>query len=306
MKTQTPAQEPQTTGHVWDETLQEFNNPLPNWWLWTFYLTIIIAIIYWVFYPSWPVGRGFLKGVDTITYTNAQGQQQTSSWNTRALLAKDMNDAAIKQKPFFDKIAALPYDQIKKDNEAKNFVASAGKVLWADNCAACHQSGGQGKVGAYPNLTDDDWLYGGSFEKIEESITKGRRGMMPAKGGNASLTDAQVTELAHFILSLSGEKVDGAKAQAGDQVFHSTGACFACHGADAKGNQALGAPNLTDKIWLWADVAGQNSLDGKVAALKKVITEGVDRGVMPAWGGRLTPQQIKVLTVYVHEFGGGK
>lgn len=296
----------QTTGHVWDGDLQEYNNPLPAWWLWTFYATMVFAVIYWVMYPSWPVGKGFLKGINTISYVNDKGMQVTSSWNTRALLMKDMNEAAAKQKPYFDKVAATPFDKIKSDPDLNSFIVSAGKVMFQDNCAACHQSGGQGKMAFAPNLTDDDWIYGGSYEKIQETITNGRHGIMPAKGGNAALTDAQVTDLANYVLSLSGEKVDAGLAAKGNELFHGAGTCFACHGADGKGNQAIGSANLTDKIWLWANVPAADTAEKKVAAVKEVITTGLNKGVMPAWQGRLSAEQIKLLAAYVHELGGGK
>lgn len=290
-----------TTGHVWDEDLQEYNNPLPGWWLWTFYATIIFAIVYWVFYPSWPIGRHFLEGQNTVTYTNDKGQQKTVHWSTRALLMQDMNDADAKQKPFFDKVAATPFDKMKGDAELSGFITSSGKILFNDNCAACHQPGGAGKFGFAPNLTDDDWIYGGSYENIQASITGGRHGIMPAKGGNASLTDEQVTDLANYVLSLSGEQADAAKVAKGNELFHGAGGCFACHGADGKGNQAIGSANLTDKIWLWANVPGAKSADEKVAAVKGVIMSGLNKGVMPAWKDRLTDAQIKLLAAYVHD-----
>lgn len=295
-----------TTGHVWDGDLQEFNNPLPGWWLWTFYATMIFAVVYWVFYPSWPIGNKFLTGINTVDYVNNKGEKKVSHWNTRALLMQDMNAAAKAQEKWVSKLAATPFDKINSDPELKAFVVSAGKVMFQDNCAACHQSGGQGKFGFAPNLTDDDWIYGGTYDKIQETISGGRHGMMPAKGGNASLTDDQVTDLANYVLSLSGEKVDSARAEKGNELFHGAGACFSCHGADAKGNQAIGSANLTDKIWLWANVPGAKSADEKVAAVKAVINSGVSKGVMPSWKGRLTDEQIKLMAVYVHELGGGK
>jgi cytochrome c oxidase cbb3-type subunit 3 len=173
----------QTTGHVWDGDLQELNNPLPAWWLWAFYGTIIFSVVYWVVYPAWPLGKGFTAGIATITYKNDKGVEKTTHWNTRALLMKDLQDARESQKKYFDMVAATPYEQFARNPELSNFVASAGKVLFSDNCAACHQSGGQGKMAFAPNLTDDDWLYGGTHDKIQASITNGRTGMMPAKGG---------------------------------------------------------------------------------------------------------------------------
>ncbi|MHB0986528.1 MAG: cytochrome-c oxidase, cbb3-type subunit III [Sulfuricella sp.] len=294
----------QTTGHVWDGDLQEYNNPLPNWWLWGFYLTIFFSVAYWLAYPAWPVGKGFTTGMATITYKNDKGVEKTTHWNTRALLMKDLQDAREFQKKYFDRVAAMPYDQIAKDPEMLNFVASAGKVLFADNCAACHMSGGQGKRGFAPSLVDDDWIYGGTYDKIQETITNGRHGIMPVKGG-ANLNEVEIDNLANYVLSLSGESMDAAKVKAGDELFHGKAACFSCHGADGKGNKDIGAANLTDKIWLWADVPGAGSADKQVDAVKAVIAGGLNKGVMPAWSGRLKADQIKLLTTYVHDVLGG-
>jgi cytochrome c oxidase cbb3-type subunit 3 len=295
----------QTTGHVWDGDLQELNNPLPVWWTYTFYVTIVFALVYWVVYPSWPVGKGFLPGVSTITYKNAEGQEESWHWNTRSKLLLETQEATSAQKRYFDKLAALPYDQITKDPELNSFVLSAGKVVFSDNCAACHQAGGQGKIGFFPNLTDDDWIYGGSPAEINATITKGRHGYMPSFA--EALTGAQIDELANYVASLSGLKADAAKAARGKDLFHShVAACYYCHNDDAKGRKDIGSANLTDKVWLWADVPGAADDAGKVAAIRKVIAGGLDRGVMPAWQGRLSEQQIKLLTVYVHELGGGK
>ncbi len=310
MADQAPSQSPstgvQTTGHVWDGDLQEFNNPLPVWWTYTFYVTILFALAYWVVYPSWPIAHGFLPGVNKITYVNAEGQEESWHWNTRAKLLMETQEATVTQKPYFDKIAAMPYDKVVKDPELSSFVVSAGKVLFSDNCAACHQAGGQGKVGFFPNLTDDDWIYGGHFDKIQETITKGRHGYMPPFG--EALSTEQIDELAHYVISLSGAaKVDAAKAAKGNELFHShVAACYYCHGDNAKGRQDIGSANLTDKVWLWANVPGADSDAGKIDAVRKVITSGLNKGVMPAWDGRLKPEQIRLLTVYVHELGGGK
>lgn len=294
----------QTTGHAWDGDLQEYNNPLPTWWVYTFYVTVVFAIVYWTIYPSWPFGKGWIGGVTNITYVNSEGETKTHSWNTRALLLADLNEATAAQKPYFDKVASMSYEQVAKDPEMNGFILSAGKALFADNCAACHQAGGQGVVGFFPNLTDDDWLYGGSFEKIHETLMQGRRGYMPAF--SEVLTGDQIDSLANYVASQAGIAHDESKARAGDVLFHSeTAACFYCHGGDAKGRQDIGAPNLTDKVWLWADVPAAQGADAKVAAIRNVISGGLNKGVMPAWAGRLSPEQIKVLTVYVHELGGG-
>ncbi len=298
----TPAQ---TTGHVWDSDLQEYNNPLPTWWVYGFYVTIAFAITYWIIYPSWPFGKSFLPGVNKVTYVNAEGKEESWHWNTRAKLLKETQDAAAQQKPYYDKIASLPYDKVAKDPELSSFVLSAGKAIFSDNCAPCHQAGGQGKIGYFPNLTDDDWLYGGDFDKINETVTHGRHGYMPPFG--EALEPAQIDALANYVLSLSGEKVNAVKAAEGNKLFHShTAACYYCHGDNAKGRQVVGSANLTDKVWLWADVPGAKDEAAKVAAVKGVITTGLNRGVMPVWEGRLKPEQIKLLTVYVHELGGGK
>lgn len=295
----------QTTGHVWDDDLQEYNNPLPSWWLIGFYATVVMSIIYWLIYPAWPVGKHFTTGFSKVTYVNDKGVEKTWHWNTRSQLMKDMNEAEKMQKPYFDKVAAMPFEQIAKDPELTNFVNSAGKAIFADNCAPCHQTGGEGKIGFFPNLTDDDWMYGGTYANIQESISKGRNGYMPAF--KEVLNDTQLDNLANYVASLSGEKADAAKVKAGDALFHGdAAACYYCHDNSAKGRKELGSANLTDKIWLWADVPGTGSAEGKIEAIRTVIANGLSRGVMPAWEGRLKPEQIKLVTAYVHSLGGGK
>lgn len=295
----------QTTGHAWDGDLQEYNNPLPVWWVYTFYATVVFSIVYWVVYPSWPFGKSWLGGVADITYVNSDGETKTHSWNTRALLMEKLNAASVEQKPYFDKVASMSYEQIAKDPEMNGFIQSAGRALFSDNCAPCHQAGGQGKIGFFPNLTDDDWLYGGSYAKIHEALLGGRRGYMPTFG--EVLAADQIDNLANYVASLSGIAHDAAKASMGNALFHSeTAACFYCHGTDAKGRKDVGAPNLTDNIWLWADAPDAGAAEGKIAAIRGVIAQGLNKGVMPAWAGRLSPEQIKVLTVYVHDLGGGQ
>lgn len=295
----------QTTGHAWDGDLQEYNNPLPAWWVYTFYATVVFALVYWTIYPSWPFGKGWIGGVSQITYINSEGETKTHDWNTRALLMEDLNQAAAAQKPYFDKVSAMPYEQIAKDPEMNGFILSAGKALFADNCAPCHQAGGQGVIGFFPNLTDDDWLYGGSYDTIHETLMGGRRGYMPAFG--EVLSGEQVDQLANYVASLSGIEHDAGKAAAGNVLFHSdTAACYYCHTSEATGRKDMGAPNLTDNVWLWADVPAATAGEGKIAAIRGVIAGGLNKGVMPAWAGRLSPEQIKVLTVYVHELGGGQ
>lgn len=295
----------QTTGHAWDGDLQEYNNAIPRWWIYAFYISVLAAVVYWLVYPAWPVGNGFTTGFDNITYVNSKGETKTTHWNTRALFIKETNEAVAAQKPYLDQVAATSFEQIARNPELNSFVVSAGKQLFSDNCAACHQQGGEGKMAFAPNLTDDDWLYGGQYANIQQTITHGRHGYMPPFA--EVLNDAQITQLADYVLSLSGIASNTQSAQAGNLLFHSeTAACYYCHGDDAQGRKVLGSANLTDRIWLWADVPGSASIAQKQAAIKNVIRQGLNAGVMPSWKERLSPEQIKLLTVYVHELGGGK
>lgn len=298
-------QAPQTTGHVWDGDLQEYNNPIPNWWLIAFYISIAAAVGYWLVFPAWPIGGTYTKGFDTITYVNDKGVTKTTHWNTRALFMKKTNEAVAAQKPYYEKIANTPFEQIAKDPDLNSFVISAGKALFSDNCAPCHQQGGGGKMGFAPNLTDDDWLYGGHFTQIQQTITNGRHGYMPPF--KTVLNDTQMTELADYVLSFSKVPVNPASAQAGNALFHSeTAACYYCHGADAKGRTVIGSKNLTDNIWLWANVPAAQTVADKENVIKNVISHGLDKGVMPAWKDRLSANQIKLLAVYEHDLGGGQ
>jgi cytochrome c oxidase cbb3-type subunit 3 len=292
----------QTTGHAWDGDLQEFNNPLPSWWLWAFYATVIFSIVYWILYPTWPVGKSYTKGIgNDITYTTPDGKQVTTHWNTRALLEKDLANARAEQAKYIDQLKSASYSDIARDEEKSAFAYSMAKVLFADNCAACHQSGGNGVIGLFPNLLDDAWLWGGTYEKIEETIKNGHNGNMPSF--KAQLTAAQIDNVAEYVLSLSGNEVDAAKASQGQTIFSSN--CAVCHGQDAKGQIFMGSANLTDSIWTIANVPAATSLEGKKAAIANVVTNGKSRQ-MPAWKGRLTDTEIKILTFYVHELGGGQ
>ena len=305
----TPVKDPltgaETTGHVWDDTLQEFNNPLPRWWLWTFYGTIIFAITYWVMYPSWPIGKTYLKGVgNEITYKTDAGEEKSTHWNMRALLAHDMQngEAALKQKEYLDKVGAASYEQIASDADMSSFVRSYGVGMFGDNCAACHQAGGQGVVGQFPNLVDDDWLWGGDTQVIETTIRNGRLGYMPAYG--KVLDNAQLGQVANYVLSLSGETVDAAAAAEGQKIFQGeTGGCYMCHTKEGKGMHAQGSANLTDKVWTIANLPAAETPEAKLEAVKAVIHNGVKRQ-MPVFGadGRnLSDTEIKVLTAYIKQ-----
>jgi len=294
----------QTTGHAWDGDIQEFNNPLPTWWLWTFYATVVFAIIYWVLYPAWPVGGDYTKGVmNEISYTTSEGKTKTSHWNTRALLGKEMQQAREAQAKYLKDINASTFEQIASDEEKSAFAYSAAKVLFADNCAACHQAGGDGVIGFYPNLLDDAWLWGGSYSKVQETITNGHTGAMP--GFKARLTEKQTADVAEYVLSLSGNTVDVSAVKRGKAVFTNAGGCTACHGIDAKGQISMGSANLTDKVWTIADVTGAETFAEKKAAVMHVVKNGKTR-IMPAWKERLSAVEIKMLTFYVKQLSASK
>ena len=276
-----------TTGHEWDG-LRELNTPLPRWWLWTFYATIIWAIAYWVVYPAWPLISSATQG--------------TFGWHSRSAVESDLAALKAARGPMVAKLAAAPVADIVNDPQLLDFARAQGRVAFADNCAPCHGAGGGGAKG-YPNLNDDDWLWGGKLAAIEQTIRHGARsgdkddheGNMPAFGRDNILKPNQISAVADYVRSLSGLPAEqGADLGLGKKVFADN--CAVCHGPEGKGNRELGAPNLTDKIWLYGPD-------------KATIMQGVQNGrggVMPAWQGRLSDPIIKSLTVYVYTFGGGE
>lgn len=251
-----------TTGHVWDEDLRELNNPLPRWWMWLFVITVIFALVYLAFYP----GLGSHAG--SLQWTSA-GQWQAEQQQARAAMG-----------PVYASFAGKAAPELAHDPKAMGI----GERLFANNCAQCHGADARGSKG-FPNLTDSDWLWGGTPEAIEETITNGRQGNMPVMAAAVG-TAEDVRNLANYVLSLSGSPHNSLAAQLGRSKF---GACAACHGPAGKGNPALGAPNLTDKVWLhgWGE-----------AAIVAMVTNG-KHNVMPAHASRFTPEQIKVLSAYV-------
>ena len=277
-----------TTGHEWDG-IAELNTPLPRWWLWTFYLTIVWSVAYWVVYPSWPGVSGWLNGV--------------SGWNSRTAIVEDLQELKTMRAAGEAKLSAAKLEDIEKNPELLSIARAQGAAAFANNCAPCHGAGAQGAVG-YPNLNDDEWLWGGKLADIQTTLQHGvrwdadketRSGAMPAFGKDGTLKTDEVKNVAQFVRTLSGLPVEGGAAVAkGKKVFADN--CAACHGDDGKGNMELGAPNLTDKIWLYGSTT---------AAIENRINVG-GGGVMPAWAGRLDPTTIKALTVYVHSLGGGK
>jgi len=276
-----------TTGHEWDG-IKELNTPLPRWWVLTFYATILWAVAYWVVYPAWPLVTGYTAGA--LNYTN------------RAAVTKDLAELETMRGDKMKVLAGASLAEIEKDPNLLSLARARGKTVFADNCAPCHGSGAAGAKG-YPNLNDDDWLWGGSLEQISQTIQfgarsgnpKGHEGQMLAFGRDGILKPEEVVTVANYARSLSGLSTEiGFNMATGKKIFEDN--CAACHGKDGKGNQEMGAPNLTDQIWLYGS---------DQAAIVETITNG-RAGVMPAWADRLDSVTIKALTVYVHSLGGGK
>ncbi len=273
------------TGHIWDDNIRELANPPPNWWMMAFWASIIFVIGYVVIYPAIPLATSYTKGVTGWT---AIGEYNAAIAEVEAV-----------RKPYEDKIAAKSAKEILADDELSAYVEASGKVLFGDNCAACHGTGGAGNVG-YPVIADDDWLYGGTIEQIQTTITNGRKGMMTAHA--ATLSEAEIDTLAAYVVGLS----EGKTEEKGKALFQSK-ACFACHGMDAKGMAALGSANLTDGIWRF------ESTD-LLASAKQTIAHGVNaagdaetrNAEMPAFKDKLSEADIKKMAVYVYKFGGGK
>jgi cytochrome c oxidase cbb3-type subunit 3 len=276
-----------TTGHEWDG-IKELNTPLPRWWVITFYLCIVWAVGYWIVYPAWPLVSGYTTGV--------------LHYSSRADVAVEL---ANLEKIRGDKMVALgaaSLADIEKDPALLALARARGKTVFGDNCAPCHGSGAAGAKG-YPNLNDDDWLWGGSLDQIMQTIQFGARsghekaheGQMLAFGKDGTLKKEEIVTVANYVRSLSGLPTrPGYDAAAGAKICAEN--CVLCHGDAGKGNQELGAPNLTDKIWLYGS---------DEATIIETITNG-RAGVMPAWVGRLDPSTIKAMAVYVHSLGGGK
>lgn len=276
-----------TTGHEWDG-IKELNTPLPRWWLYTFYGTVIWAIGYTIAYPAWPLLTSATPGV--------------IGYSSRGAVSETIEAAKAAQKDNLDKIAAANVDDILKDPQLLSFAQAGGAAAFKVNCVQCHGSGAAGGAG-YPNLNDDDWLWGGTPEAIYYTLQHGirytedtetRESQMPAFGVDGILTPEQIDEVANYTLSLGGEPADAAKAEAGKQIFAEN--CASCHGDDGKGGRDFGAPNLTDKIWLF----GGNLAEAKAQIAKPRL------GVMPGWAKRLDDATIKQLAVYVHSLGGGE
>lgn len=250
-----------TTGHVWDEDLRELNNPLPRWWMWLFVLTIVFAAGYLALYPGFGSAAGAF------------------GWSSAGQLTQERAAAQAVSAPLYAGFAAKQVPELARDPQA----VAVGERLYANNCASCHGSDARGSKG-FPNLTDKDWLWGGTPERIKETITAGRQGMMPPMAAAVGTPD-DVANVANYVVSLSGGP-SNLQAQLGRSKF---AVCAACHGAEGKGNPVLGAPNLTDGVWL----------HGSGLAAVVAMVNGGKNNVMPAHADRLAPEQIHVLTAYV-------
>jgi cytochrome c oxidase cbb3-type subunit 3 len=275
-----------TTGHSWDG-IQELNTPLPRWWLWTFYATIAFSLVYVVLYPAWPLVHTATRGV--LGYT------------TRAAVEDSLAAAKQAQSGNLERVASMPLEDIAKDDELRRFAVAGGRSAFLVNCVQCHGSGAAGSPG-YPNLNDDDWLWGGTLEEIHQTIAHGIRyeqdadtriSEMPAFG-DGMLDANQIVATANYVLSLSGSEHDEKLAEAGRQIFADN--CAACHGETGGGDRTVGAPRLSDAIWLYG-----GTLPDIVAQITRPR-----HGVMPAWSHRLDGSTVKELALFVHSLGGGE
>ena len=257
-----------TMGHVWDETLEEYNNPMPKWWSWLFVITVIFALVYLALYP----GLGKFQGV--------LGWSSVGQYNAE----RERMDATVQ--PMYSKYLGMDVKALAADKQAME----TGKRLYLTYCMQCHGADGRGAKG-FPNLTDSDWLYGGEPDQIKQTIAEGRMGVMPP---HAQLGADTIKDLANYVRSLSGLPNDSVRAAKGKEAFTSAG-CVGCHGMDAKGMQALGAPNLTDKVWLYGS---------SEATIVETISLG-RQNKMPAWKAFLGDAKNHLLTAYVYSLSQG-
>ncbi|UCI08774.1 cytochrome-c oxidase, cbb3-type subunit III [Mesorhizobium sp. B1-1-8] len=274
-----------TTGHEWDG-IRELNNPLPRWWVTTFYVTIAWAIAYTIAYPAWPMLTSASRGV--------------LGFSSRNDVKNELAAAEAAKAKYVTAIQSKTVSEIAADDALREFAVAAGGAAFKVNCVQCHGSGAQGSKG-FPNLDDDDWLWGGTADQIRQTITHGirfasdpdtRQSEMPAFV--EVLQPEQITQVSTYVASLSGPVRDASLVEPGAKIFAEN--CVACHGEKAKGNREFGAPDLTDAIWLYG--SGEAAIAAQVRAPK--------HGVMPAWIGRLGQTTVKELAVYVHSLGGGE
>ena len=289
MAKQNKPQHAPDTGHEWDG-IRELTNPPPRWWMISFHASWIWCVVYFILYPAIPLVHDSTKGL--LGWTQIKEFKEAVAEND-----------AIKA-PYLKKVAAMDGQALLADAGMRNFAESSAKALFGDNCAGCHGTGGEGAQGLFPSLADDDWLYGGDFDTIVETITDGREGSMPAHAG--VLDDAEINKLADFVVAAS----QGKATPEGFTRFNEAG-CAGCHGENAKGGAindlGTGATNLTDGIWRFG-----SSRDDILRSIRYGVNEDqadvpkTRIAIMPAFGEKLSPEAIKMLAVKVHEFGGGK
>lgn len=275
-----------TTGHEWDG-IKELDTPMPRWWLGIFYATILWAVGYWIVMPAWPTLSGYTRGILDHSQRDAVTAEVAALKSARAGQEKILGSASL--------------GQIQSDPALLQFAMAEGKTVFGDNCAGCHGSGGQGFKG-YPNLNDDVWLWGGKLADIQHTITVGvrsvhpdtRASQMPAWGKAGILKPEQIDDLAEYVLRLSHRPADAAAVGRATLLYKEN--CASCHGPAGQGQRKDGAPNLTDNEWLYG---------GSRDEIHEQIWNA-HSGVMPTWGGRLSPATIKALSVYVHSLGGGE
>ena len=279
--------DPNTTGHSWDG-IEEFDNPMPRWWLWTFYATIIWGIGYTIAYPAWPGIQAATAGV--------------LGWNSRALVAEEIAAVEEANEPINARLVETELTEIAADADLNGYAVSSGAAVFKTWCAQCHGAGAAGAKG-YPNLLDDDWLWGGTMEDIHVTVTHGirneesdeaRYSEMPAFGRDELLEKEEIDQVVNFVMSLSGEPQDASKVDAGAVIFADN--CASCHMEDGTGDRFQGAPNLADAIWLYG---------GDYDTLTETIYNS-RYGVMPPWNTRLSEAQIRAVSAYVHQLGGGE
>lgn len=275
----------ETTGHEWDG-LKELNNPLPRWWVWIFLVTCIWSVWYWVIYPAWPTLSGATQGIGGYTQF--------------VELEKSQAEIFARQEAYLGRFEGASDQEVLNNPELYAFAIAGGRSAFKDNCATCHGTGAAGGKG-YPNLNDDDWIWGGRLEDIHTTLLHGIRvagdvdtrvSQMPAFGKDKLLNRDEINSVIDYVLSLSGGQ-DTENVTQGAQIFQAQ--CVSCHGTDGKGKHEFGAPNLTDKIWLYG---------GDRKTLYETIYYS-RAGMMPAWKDRLDKNTIRQLTIYLHQLGGG-
>ena len=275
----------ETTGHEWDG-IRELNNPMPRWWVWTFYVTILWAVAYTVVYPAWPLINDATRGA--------------FGWSSRADVAAELESAREAQAGLLTSVGDASLQDILADDTLRTFAVSGGAAAFRVNCVQCHGSGAAGSAG-YPNLNDDDWIWGGSVDDIYQTIAHGIRhpgdddtriSEMPAFAD--ILQPEEIKQISAYVVSLTGTASDASMVEPGKQLFADN--CASCHGEDAKGGREFGAPNLADAIWLKGETEAE--IAQQIRAPK--------HGVMPAWLPRLGEPTVKQLAVFVHSLGGGE